>query len=241
MVFGGSARWLTGGGMGPGGGRRWGNRNRRDGGWDQDGVAGNVSEFRAHHTGGTPLAQMAHSNGWSLLQSMPTYEDGTDLDLSGGPFAVGRYHPIPPIVQGQAGYWTFWALSVSAMTRGAQWRSYALTFMQLGGAVPFVHVYPEAWRASITSVTQEVHLESGAFNDRFATFAKDAQTVYGLLNPRTMQLLLDSPPVDEIWTAGQFVCISRIDAHHGEALGAHLNLLTSIAVGVPSSLFERGL
>lgn len=242
MIFGGgSGRWAAGGGGWGPRGRRGGRRYGRGGGWDDDGFTSNVPQFRSGTPGHTSLAQMAQSNGWSLLQEMPRYEDDTPLDLSGGPFAPNRYTPMPPIVQGQAGYWTFWALSVNAMSRGAQWRPYALTFMQLAGVVPHVHVYPESWRASITSVTPEIHLESGLFNDRFATFANDPQTVYGLLNPRTMQMLLDSPPVDEIWTRGQFVCISRIDSHNGETLGAHLNLLTSIAGGIPSSLFERDI
>lgn len=237
-MFGGSARWLTGGGWGAG---RWGpDGRRRRGRYRPDPYRSNVPEYRDEALGGTSLETIARTNGWSLLPVMPAYEDGTALDLSGGPFAPGQYTPAPPIVQGRAGYWTFWASTVNAMTRGAQLRPYALTFMQLGGAVPYVHVYPEAWRASITSVTPEVNLESGLFNDRFATFADDPRTVYGLLSPRTMQLLLDSPPVDEVWTAGQFVCVSRIDAHSGETLGAHLNLLTSIAGGIPSSLFESG-
>lgn len=199
-----------------------------------------MPEFLPDDEARTTLQQMAELNGWSVLAAMPTYDDGTGLDLRGGPFAPGRWSASPPIVQGRAGYWAFWAMTVTAMTRGSQWRPYALTFLRLDGAVPYVHVYPEAWRASVTSVTAEVHLESGIFNDRFATFADDPRTVYGLLNPRTMQMLLDSPPVDEIWTAGEFICIARVDPHHGEALGEHLNLLTSIAGGIPSSLFERG-
>lgn len=230
-MFGGNLRWVGGGGFGSHGNRK---RHRARGAFDSS-----VPTFGMSTVGRTSLMDMARANSWSVLKRMPAYEDGTPLDLSGGPFAPGHYAAVPPIVQGQAGYWRFWATSVEAMSRGAERRLYALTFMQLGGAVPHVHVYPESWRASITSVTPEVHLESGQFNDAFATFASDPRAVYGLLNPRTMQLMLQSPPIDEIWTAGQFVCVSRIDAHHGEALGAHLNLLTSIAGGIPSSLFER--
>lgn len=229
-MFGGSLRWITGG-AGRG-------RHRRRG-WDVTAGGSNVPEFQARTDGRTALTAMASSNGWSLLEAMPRYDDGTAIDLSGGPFAPGRYSPIPPIVHGRAGYWTFWATSVSAMSRGAQWRPYALTFMQLGGSVPYLHVYPESWRASVTSLTPEVHLESGHFNDRFATFADDPRTVYGVLNPRAMQVLLDLPPVDELWTAGRFLCVSRVDPHHAEALGAHLHLLTTIAGGIPSSLFDH--
>lgn len=229
----GSARWVTGS-FGRRGGRG------RYGRYGQYGTDGNVPQFRPDSSPRTSLSHMAEVNGWAQLGGLPTYEDGTALDLSGGPFAPRQWNVVPPVVEGRAGHWAFWASTVTAMTRGASVRPYALTIMQIGGVVPYVHVYPEAWRASITSVTPEVHLESGLFNDRFATFADDPQTVYGLLNPRAMQLLLDSPPVDEIWTADQFVCIARVDPHHAEALGAHLNLLTSIVGGIPSSLYERG-
>ncbi len=238
MVFGGPS--FGGPGFSVGRGPRYG-RRRRGANWGSryDVDQSNVPHYRQDRHATTSLSEMARSNNWQLLQTMPAYDDGSALDLSGGPFAPGRYTPIPPIVQGQAGYWVFWAATVRAMTRGAQMRPYALTFMQLSGLVPYVHVYPESWRASITSVTPEVHLESGLFNDRFATFSDDPQSVYALLNPRAMQMLIDSPPIDEIWTAGQFVCISRVDPHHGEALGAHLTLLTAIAGGIPTSLFER--
>lgn len=219
-MFFGSARGITG---------AWG--NNREG--------GNVPEYRPERHGRTPIEQMAAQNGWAVLPKMPSYDDGSHLDLSGGPFAPQQWHPASDVVRGQAGYWPFWALTVTARTRGDAWRPYALTFMQLGGLLPYVHVYPESFRASITSVTPEVNLESGEFNDRFAVFAKDAQTVYGLLNPRAMQALIEARPVDELWTAGQFLCISRVDPHSAEALGEHLTLLTTIAGGVPSSLYER--
>ncbi|WP_106850202.1 DUF3137 domain-containing protein [Blastococcus sp. Marseille-P5729] len=209
------------------------------GSWGHNAYGSNVPEYRPQHRGRTPIEQMAAQNGWAVLHQMPAYDDGSPIDLSGGPFAPGHWHPGADVVHGQAGYWHFWALTVTARTRGDNWRPYAVTFMQVGGVLPYVHVYPEGWRASLTSVMPEVHLESGEFNDRFATFARDAQTAYGLLNPRAMQTLIDSPPLDEIWTAGQFVCAARVDPHCAETLGAHLTLLTTIAGGVPSSLYER--
>lgn len=219
----------------------FGNLRGITGAWGGRHGDGNVPEFRPDHQQHTPIGLMAEQNGWQILPQMPAYDDGTSIDLSGGPFAPGSWRPEPPVIAGQAGYWPFWALTVTARTRADAWRPYAVTFMQLGGVLPYVHVYPESWRASVTSVVPEVHLESGEFNDRYSVFAKDAQTVYGLLNPRAMQALIEAPPFDEIWTAGQFVCICRVDPHHAEALGAHLSLLTSIAGGVPSSLYERDL
>ncbi|WP_153504418.1 DUF3137 domain-containing protein [Cumulibacter manganitolerans] len=220
-MFFGSARGITG---------NWGRRYGE----------GNVPEFRPDRAGRLPIEAMAQHNGWELSPEMPRYDDGTPIDLSGGPLAPQQWRPNPPIVHGQAGYWHFWALTVTARTRGDAWRPYAVTFLQVAGLLPYVHVYSESWRASVTSVMPEVDLESGEFNDRYAVFAKDAQTVYGLLNPRAMQQLLDAPPLDEVWTAGQFVCIARVDPHHSAALAAHLDLLTGIAGGIPSSLFERG-
>lgn len=242
-MFGGSPGGGFGGFGGFGGGRYRRRHRRRGFGFSYGGYGGghgeaNVPEYRPERVYRTPIEEMAKQNGWQL-GPMPSYEDGSAIDLSGGPFAPGYWHPNEPVVHGQAGYWPFWALTVRAMTRAGEWRHYAVTFMQLAGVLPYVHVYPESWRASVTSVVPEVDLESGEFNDRFSTFAKDAQTVYGLLNPRAMQAMIESPPLDELWTAGQFVCLCRVDGHNAETLGAHLNLLTAIAGGVPSSLYER--
>ena len=211
------------------------------GAWGGGHGDGNVPDFHPDRSGRLPIEVMAQQNGWPLQPDLPYYEDGSPIDLSGGPFAPQQWRPNPPVVHGRAGYWSFWALTVTARTRGNAWRPYALTFLQAGGELPYVHVYPESWRASITSVVPEVHLESSDFNDRYAVFAKDAQTVYGLLNPRAMQQLLQAPPLDEIWTAGQFVCIARVDPHHSAALATHLDLLTGIAGGIPSSLYERDI
>ena len=84
----------------------------------------------------------------------------------------------------------------------------------------------------------EVDLEYGEFNDRFATFAKDPRTAYAVLSPRTMQVLLAGPPLDELWTAGPQVCRARLDGSRAAGLDAHLRLLTVCAGDLPSSSWE---
>lgn len=189
----------------------------------------------------TSIAVMAASNGWQVTDRLPGDEYGNLLDINGGPFAPGLWNAVPPIVLGRAGYWDFVACTVSAMTRAREWRMNAATIMTLPGPVPPVHVYPESWRASVTSVVPEVHLESSVFNDRFSVFAQQPSAVYHVLSPRAMQLLIDLPPFDEVWTRGRLLCIARIDPHNVEALDTHLRVLTTIAGDMPSSAWEPQL
>lgn len=184
------------------------------------------------------LVAMAQSNQWPLAHDLPALPDGRPVDISGGPFAPGRWRVAPPVALGRAGHWPFFATNIAAMTRAGEWATYAVTAIMLPGPLPYVHCYPESWRASATSVVPEVHLEYGEFNHRFATFAKDPRTAYAVLSPRTMQALVDTPPLDELWTAGPQVCLARLDGHAATTLDAHLRLLTVCAGDMASSAWE---
>jgi len=219
------------GGFGGGYGRRRG--RYRGGAW------GEMPQFRGRDDiDPRSIAVMAQSNNWAIYDALPRMADGSAIDISGGPFAPGQWVPYPPIVAGIAGRWSFLAFTVSAETRGGNTQAYAVTLMTMPGPLPYVHIYPETWRASATSVTHEVNLEYGEFNDRYAVFSKSPETVYSVLSPRTMQQLLNLPPLDEIWTAGPNVCLARIDQHNIETLDTHLRVLTCAAGDMPSSAWE---
>ena len=97
------------------------------GNWNRGYGEGNVPEYRPQSVGWTPIEEMARQNRWSLLGELPRYDDGSPLDLSGGPFAPRQWRPNPPVVQGQAGYWQFWALTVTGQpARSATWRRWSV-------------------------------------------------------------------------------------------------------------------
>lgn len=197
-----------------------------------------MPNYSPPRSSGTPLEAMAAANGWRAASHWPVAANGAPVPISGGPFAPERFHPMPPVVTGQAGYWPFVAATVQAMTRAGEYRPYAVTAMQFPGELPYVHIYPESWRATATSVTAEVHLESGEFNDRFSVFSDSPRTVYQLISPRAMRYLIEQPPLDELWTSGNSLCVSRVDPHSAEVLGAHLTTLTTLAGDIPSSAWD---
>ncbi len=201
------------------------------------GNAGNVPEYSVRG-GGIPIDVMAITNRWQVVDALPTGADSRPLTFDGGAFAPGQYEPSGPVVLGQAGYWNFVACTIIATTRGGDRRPYALTAMQFPGVLPYVHIYPESWRASATSLSPEVHLESGEFNDKYSVFSDSARTVYQLISPRSMRYLIGQPPLDELWTAGQSLCICRVDPHNAAVLGAHLSTLTTLAGDIPSSAWD---
>lgn len=229
---------MFGGGFGFGGGYGGG----YGGGWNRKGrwgAGGDAPQFGSRDDlDSRSIALMAQSNNWPVYDALPTLADGSLIDISGGPFAPNQWQASPPIVSGVAGRWSFLAFTVAAQTRGANWQEYAVTLMTMPGPLPYVHIYPETWRASATSVSQEVHLEYGEFNARYAVFSKSPETVYSVLSPRTMEQLLELPPLDEIWTCGPNVCLARIDRHNIETLDTHLQILTRAAGDMPSSAWE---
>lgn len=196
-----------------------------------------MPEF-AKQSYGPPIEEMARTNGWQLTNALPTEADGQPMRFDGGAFAPEQYWLSGPVVLGQAGYWNFLACTIVARTRGGDQRPYALTAMQFPGALPYVHIYPESWRATVSSLTPEVNLESGEFNDRYSVFSDSARTVYQLISPRAMRYLIEQPPFDEIWTAGRWLCICRVDSHNADVLGAHLSTLTTLAGDIPSSAWD---
>lgn len=199
----------------------------------------NMPQFRGRdERDTTSIAAMAEANGWTVADGIPTMSDGSPFELSGGPIAGEQWRPQPPVVSGTAGYWPFLAMTAGVRTRSGSWNSYAITAMRMPGRLPAVHIYPESWRATVTSVTQEVNLEFGEFNDRYSVFSATPQAVYAVLSPRTMQLLLTMPPFDEIWTAGPNLCVARIDSHNVDALNTHLQVLTTAAKDMPSSMWD---
>lgn len=208
------------------------------GGWGSHGNWNSrMPEFRGHQDDGS-LVAMAQANNWRIDSALPTMADGTRIDISGGPFVTGFWQSTAPVVVAQAGYWPFVAFTATTRTRGGDQAAYAVTAMAMPGPMPYVHCYPESWRARATSVTPEVDLESGQFNDAFAVFAQDARTAYSVLSPRTMEAFVHSPPVDELWTAGSQLCLCRIDPHSAATLNAHLQLLTRCAADIPTSTWE---
>lgn len=238
-MFGGGFGGFGGGGFRGGyGGFGGGYGGRRGRGYGRSGW-GDTPEFRGRDDiDPRSIAIMAQSNNWTIYDALPTMADGSPVDIAGGPFAPGKWAAYPPIVAGIAGRWAFLAFTVSAQTRGGNMQAYAVTLMTMPGPLPYVHIYPETWRATATSVTQEVNLEYGEFNDRYAVFSKSPETVYSVLSPRTMQQLLELPPLDEIWTAGPNLCLARIDPHNIDTLDAHLRILTHAAGDMPSSAWE---
>lgn len=186
----------------------------------------------------TSIATMAAANGWTVGDGIPTMADGSRIELAGGPIAGEQWRPQPPIVTGTAGYWPFVAMTAGVRTRSGSWTSYAVTAMMMPGRLPAVHIYPESWRATVTSMTPEINLEFGEFNDRYSVFSANPQAVYAVLSPRTMALLLTLPPFDEIWTAGPNLCVARIDPHNVNTLNTHLQMLTTAAKDMPSSMWD---
>lgn len=146
-------------------------------------------------------AAFARAHGWQYAVEDPSLADA----FGGVPFGQGRNRRATDVLTGTWRGRPLAAFSYSYQTRTSgqngqtqtQTHWYAVVALRTAGFLPQVEITPENLLSRLAGALgfAGVDLESEDFNRRYRVIAQDPRLAYDVLHPRTMQLLLDRPPV----------------------------------------------
>lgn len=148
------------------------------------------------------LAALAAARGWSYAER----EDGWAAAFTGVPFERGDDRSCRAVLQGEHEGRPLLAFDYSYETsstdsngqRTTTTHRYAVCALRLPAPVPALQVTRENVLTRLAGAVtgQDLELESDAFNRRHHVRAQDPRFGYDVLHPRTMQALLERPPLD---------------------------------------------
>lgn len=201
--------------------------------WWQRLVAGPVDPATGLQWSG--LAAAAEHRGWSMLDEDPTLAPL----LADAPLRLTAEHRAAPVLRGRSGTWDALACEVRyLMPRGElSLAQYAVTALPVPLPLPLLRISPRRFLNHATSGLLLVPTGAEAFDGRWRVLAsQDSPELRGVIGPDLQATLLDSPDVDEVWTAAGHLAASRADGHHDALIDVHLNLLSAAMTGLQRAL-----
>lgn len=184
---------------------------------------------------GWDLREAAGARGWTVRDTEPELAPL----LRGAPLRLTAEHLAAPVVRGRSGSWDVTALEVRyRMPKGdlapAQ---YAVTAMAVPLPLPALRIAPRRFLSHGTAGLLVLPTDDETFESRWRVLAAaDAVELRGISGPRLRAALVAGPDLDELWTAGGYLAVSRAGAHHGTLLADHTRLLDEAMAGLQAAL-----
>lgn len=183
------------------------------------------------------------SRGWTYRS-----EDASLVDRWGeGPFGAGHSRRARHVVTGECDGRSFVAFEYSyketsgaGSSRRTTTYTYAVHALTLPVPLPTLVVEPEGWLsrlADVVGVTDEVDVESEAFNHAFSVRADDRKFAYDVLHPRHLEDLLGTP-ARGWWIEGANILTADEDRLDLGQVVPRLQRLARVVGQIPSFVWQ---
>lgn len=206
-------------------------RVQRRGWWRRLTEGPDPAELEARGISLSGLRAAAEQRGW------PVADEDASLGplLAEAPLRLTPEHRAGTVARGRVGSWDLLAFEVVyLMPRGDLTAPlFAMTAVPVPIPLPRMRVAPSRFLTHGAGGLLVLPTGDDTFDARWRVLvAEDTPEVRGLVDAPLRAALLDTPDLDEVWTAAGHLAISRVDGHHDGLIELHSGVLAAAMAGL---------